>query len=216
MDAVSEYIYLSRWLAFIEAIVASLAWPLATVAGALILRPFVSRTLNSLKSIRYGNTEAIFDREVDEFVQDVRGLGIEPDVQSVQSTPDNLQLLILKTWAGIEETIKRWINKKISEQGLTEGSDSSRMKETRLLNRNARLDLNLLFRNQVISADLKSTLDELRDLRNKAAHSSNFELQAGRALDLAASLNSIQKELKESLDKFDLSGEQLKIDLTSR
>jgi hypothetical protein len=213
MDAFSQYAYFSKWLEFLEKVVGHLAWPIVLIVAIITFRPLITRLLASIRSIKYRDAEASFDNEVGDFVRDVRASGVELDVKSVRSiTPDDLQLLILKSWADVEETIKRWIDKKIAEQGVFEDPEVNfSPQNAHLKSRTARIELAMLLRNDVIRPELKVTLDELRGLRNKAAHTSNFDLQAGSAIELAASLGSIEKQLKSSLENFDLTGGMLKV-----
>lgn len=166
----------SEILEFIVEILKIISWPVVVLIIAIIFRKPIIQIIESLSYIRYKDFEAYFRRELSEIESKAQSVvlpSISDQIKQVEFN-DLYQLASISPRASIMEA---WI--KIEKEIL----DAAR-----------RLSINIpygkipltqiiesLISKNVINKDFEIIYHKLRDLRNKAAHASDFELDYAEA-----------------------------------
>ncbi|KAB7613703.1 DUF4145 domain-containing protein [Amylibacter sp. SFDW26] len=190
------------WLDFIEKTVGHLAWPLVVICGFLIFKTPILNLSSSIRQIKYKDAEVSFKEEVTEFVEDAIELGltvIHPDNTQKQEY-DDVQLNILRGWAEIERTLEVWFEKRLHEFIVIDGLKNPTSTRARV---------EFLNNNEIINSSLYNLLNELRVLRNTAAHNSKLDMTLDQAIKINGTLTSIQQRLNGFLSKFDDDGTKI-------
>jgi hypothetical protein len=153
-------------LTFISKITESLAWPFATLGIVFILRKKIETILPFLKKLKAGPIEAEFAQEVKDLRKSVDTYIDEKplsahDKKLFQLSEINPRSAILEAWQGVETEAR----KLVIDLGLYEMGPESR----------PLLDVyRVLVKNNFLSSDNLALFNELRSLRNQAAHDENF------------------------------------------
>ncbi len=173
-------------LTFVSNLIASTAWPIATVCLVLILRKQITTLLPHVRKLKAGPVEAEFEREVKAIEAEV---GTSPEsggsALPVAAPSDRLfnlakispRAAILEAWQSVEFTARRVI---LQHSGSPVPDMSSPLRVVRAL---SELDL--------LPPDDIGLFHDLRGLRNQATHAPDFgpSLDAvSRYLQLAAGL----------------------------
>lgn len=174
------------WLTFVSNLIASIAWPAATVCLVLILRKHITALLPHVRKLKAGPVEAEFEREVKAIEAEVGtsqqiGVGAAPAAAPSDRLFDLAKIspraAILEAWQSVEFAARRVV---LQHSGSPRPDMSSPMRVVRALS-----ELNLL------PPDDIALFHDLRGLRNQATHAPDFgpSLDAvSRYLQLAASL----------------------------
>jgi hypothetical protein len=175
-------------LTFIAEIIQAVAWPLVVLVVFLSLRKPLLELLPSLRSFRYRDLELGFDTQVQALANDIRRLLPEARlsgeaVQQRQSMEELARLspraVVLESWLQLERT----------------AMDVSRRKGLDLDSRQIRTPILLghaLEQAGILDDEMQTVFYRLRNLRNAAAHASDFAFDAESAMeyaDLALRLN---------------------------
>jgi hypothetical protein len=156
-------------LTFIAKLVEFLAWPGAVVLIVLILKKEIQRLLNLLRKVKAGPVEAEFEAGVEKLEQLVVETPGEPmeyyalkerKLELMRVAEASPRAAVLEAWRDVEAAVLKLVNAKavyIPEKNAS-------------VNTAARV----LAKEGYFPADLVSHFYELRELRNKAAHSSDF------------------------------------------
>jgi len=163
---------------FVAALVRFLAWPLAAVVLAFVLRGEIRQLIPNLRKIKAGPLEAEFERDIRKLSESAEAhaeLSLPPD----RATPERQVLLqlvqinprsaILEAWRGIEEAKTlaksyRWASTCSSLPGPLPD------------------DIRRITTESLFTGDEWELYVELRALRNKAAHAQDFSPTAEAAL----------------------------------
>ena len=166
------------FLEFLSEIIGSIAWPLAIVILCFHFKQPIISAIGNLRSIKYGNTEATFNRELaitseaakaietsDPNIADANKEKITELIKFSQSSPTSA---IIAAWEEVEKAARNYVEK----SGLALKSDPSRP----------------YFHLQTFLADNKllpraeiETFRELRMMRNRAAHANELEITEDQA-----------------------------------
>ena len=172
-------------LDFIANIVASLAWPVIVLVIALSFRSHIVAAFNNLKSISYGGAKAVFEKELNKATERAKAIE-EPDSQTAKENNERVgELLNMAAASPTGAIIEAWKDIEQNARDVAEGSGLP------LGGNPARPYFNLqkfLSDNDLLPKAEINTFRELRMIRNRAAHSSDFEItvdQARRYVSLA-------------------------------
>lgn len=153
------------WLTFIAEIVKAIAWPVAVVLLARIFRPELANLLRGLKKGKIGPAEFEFERTVKELESTAPDLAWTPaetdrPIEYVRLAATHPRAAILEAWVRLED--------RAIEFALSKG----------LTNPSARRHPQGAFAgirsSGILSKRHLDVLDELRELRNEAAHDPDF------------------------------------------
>ncbi|KAA0956083.1 DUF4145 domain-containing protein [Planococcus sp. ANT_H30] len=152
-------------LEFISSIINSIAWPIALIVVIHFLKKPLIKILSNLNRLTYNNLEMDFTNKLEE---------IETSLEDTQLPENNSQLnnkdkeimtiaqispaaSITMSWSMVEKEIMNTIKRIAISPDYP--AYKSPLKNIQLLKDNGKIDLDTL-----------NSLNELRDLRNKAAH----------------------------------------------
>jgi len=163
-------------LTFIAEMTKALAWPLAVVGLVLLLRRPLSQLIPLLQRLRYGGLELDFGRRVRELAAVAEGQLPARDESPAASEAYVARLARLSPRAVVVEA---WL--RVEEAALEAGQKAglgltSRELRQPLLLGQALEDAGLMDEQQM------EIFHRLRNLRNAAAHASDFELEPEAAL----------------------------------
>lgn len=152
---------------FIASIIDSLAWPVAVVLIILLLRKAILRLLRRIKIFRYKDIEFEFSEKLAEVERDASKLGFVinrtvPDVSQVNRYATLAQIspnaAILEAWSDVELAVLELAREKAPDFPKIKTFTSK---------------LRLLHQIEVIDDQTAALIDDLRALRNLAAHPDN-------------------------------------------
>lgn len=198
------------WLQFSASVIGSLAWPIALVALGFMFRDQFKGLLKKIKHAKGGGFELDFSEDVKRIVAEAEQVKheaapIEPGMKfgnptAIQGPPpddkDKLyellkerpSALILDSWRDVE----RATQDVITELGFDMGATTRRNAPPTLWPR-------LLQTNGVLSAEEAALLADLRTLRNKVAHATDWEPTVPDALDYHRTAGLITAVLRNKL-----------------
>jgi len=173
-------------LTFVIRLIEALAWPTAVVMILFAFRREVQALLPLIRKLKAGPLEAEFERDIREISEEAGGKA----KTEVQIAPDPRQKMlrdlarvnprsaILEAWLGIESAVRRAALQRVGTSPPPDVSSPLRaMRE--------------LVQFDVIKSDDAALFQDLRGLRNQAAHLENFSPSQEAALkyvDLASGL----------------------------
>lgn len=182
------------WLTFIAAVVSATAWPAAVLIIFLVIRKPLLELIPLLQRLRYGDIEIDFGREVDDLLQDMRR-ALPPVRQSAERSPLQDNLLELARISPRAVVLEAWVELERSAIDAARRHQLNlRSKEQRspLLLGNALVEAGLLDENQ------QEIFYRLRNLRNAAAHASEFAFDADSALEYAQVASRLSEYLSQA------------------
>lgn len=187
----------STWVRILEAVLmllAEAAWPLSALAIALLYRKDIEKLLSRLKSGKVGSTEWVFDQMLESIeVDEVIGSGspAEP-ISSEEATraSSNPRGAIIASWVEVESALKYVVEKK--------NLISSKYERPRSLPPASAI--REVQRAELVDPRYISLFQELRVMRNAAAHSVDFETSTESALRYAALAKELSVALRNAAD----------------
>lgn len=181
-------------LEFVASLVDSLAWPLLIVLLALIFRKSISGLLGKLKKVDWGNRTAEFEQELSKIEQEVDELATDdglvladaPAFQTPELFPEDLSdayppMAVIQGWIEVERELKSLAER----SGI---SVSGKIFASSILRKFGKKD--------ILSPSTIALIDELRVLRNKAAHGGLGEISQEQALRYYNSASEIRSYLR--------------------
>lgn len=183
------------WLDFVSSVVASLAWPIAIVLIALILKKPIVNLLRTLRFLRYGDVEFEFDQELKKIEGKIEENQPLPPVQTIEESKakDLFEELVaaspkaavLATWQEVEYTMNELANQ------LNIDTKSWRSPVNLV---------NVLKSNEQITSNAVELLLELRKLRNRLAHTGpSVEIAESEARRYREIANSVIMQLRSQM-----------------
>lgn len=179
-----------NWMAFVASLVGSLAWPIAATVIVLVFRKELKKLIPDIRHFKAGPLAADFGRaleEVEEQVEDVEEAEDLPQREFLVMPPDPLEIAVkLADTHPPAAVVEGW---KVFEEELREGSrrmnldGSARLSDRRLLKD--------LIQRDLLPKGIDRTVDELRRLRNVAAHNPALALSKSQALEYVDVLRRI-------------------------
>ena len=163
-------------LEFIASIIDSLAWPLAIVVLIFILRTPLSKLIPFLERLKFKGLELDFTKRVHEVAAEAAAVLPEPVPQIAHAVEEELEELaavyprgaVLESWIKIE----RAAADAAKRRGLPLSSVD--LKSPKRL-------IHVLEDAKVLDEKQAAVFDDLRNLRNAAAHASDLTLTASTA-----------------------------------
>lgn len=187
------------WLAFLASIIGSLAWPTAVVSIALIFRRAILKLLPDVSELEYGKFKVKFQKELAE-VKEQADLAALPPAPPRHALPkatkaptgernaaaDFVQLAlaspraaVLESWMQVEQELGR----------LTQGAG--------IITRAGTVGkLSTLEQRGLLTAELSRVIENLRSLRNEAAHYPQFAPGVAEAIEYAQLADRVTAALR--------------------
>lgn len=187
----------SPWLDFWSKVITALSWPLVAAIAAWRLAPHLQGKLKDLTKVKAGPVEAEFSKQVEELRKEVEEK--VPEARENRTFSDDegrlLELArfsprsaIIEAWRNVEVSAAKAVELRLSRKEFSPSATSVRTQlNTTALGR----ELGLL---EILNGQQVSLFHELRMLRNKAAHSDDFEIDfeaVNNYIQLAQSLRQI-------------------------
>jgi hypothetical protein len=169
---------LNDWLDFFSSVIHSLAWPAAIVLVVLLLRTELRDVILRIRRLRAAGVEVEVGEKIEEIER--RAEEVLPPIVPAATGRDEEQLqtsanlsprgAVLDSWLALEDEIRA----AATRAGIDVTSRSS-----------VGWLLGELQRRERIKPELRAMIEDLRAVRNAAAHSRDFDLSPGRALEYA-------------------------------
>lgn len=179
------------WKMFFAQIIDSLAWPLVAVFVVFLLREKITDLLPRLKKFRHKETEIEFTEGVTELVQERQAQGIQNnEVEQTEEYQD--QSSFLSRLAEISPRSAVLEAFRIVE--VAAAKKAARISPN-IESRHAKspLQLQKLLKDEVLTKNEFHQFDQLRRLRNEAAHTEEFDVKGMPVeayIDIALSMAS--------------------------
>ncbi len=154
-------------LEFTSSAISSLAWPVAAVIIAVLFRTQIAGLLNKIRKFTWGDKAVDFAEQLDKAEKTAQAIPPNPDVQPappVQGMPDERfeQLVALSPNAAIIETWGK-VENAINDLARDYKVETAKLRTTTEL-------VNMLKSRGLVNVQTLVIVDELRKLRNTAAH----------------------------------------------
>ena len=161
------------WMEFIVEILGKLVWPAVVVFAVISLRDPLSRLIPLAKKLKYKDLELEFGESIKEVAK--KAQGAFPELKHDQkalliASADNLpSSSVLESWQVVDEAAEKLIRSKRSDVDL-------------YINTRYKLIENILVTGNIIDTKKGKLFSELRQLRNKVAHASGYEVGKAEAI----------------------------------
>ena len=182
------------WLSFTAALIDSLAWPLATVVILSMLRRPLTQLIPLLRRLKFKDLELDFERKVHELVVQARGEvpAAPDDAERIERVEERFaemarvspRAAVLESWVDLEDAAIAATKR----HGLELTSREVRSPKT----------LGSALEEAGILDDGKMGIyHRLRNLRNAAAHASDFSFDTESAIEYAGLASRLAEFLSE-------------------
>ena len=185
------------WITFIVSETKAIAWPTVVLTAVVILKQQISGLIaelgSRLKTAKGGGIELSFGARIDEVekglpVAELTQLTAPSNVKRIEAIADLSGLppayVISQAWLRVEEEIGRSV-------AIPVASPTARLSISPV-----KL-LRIAVEQELITNSELNLLDQLRDLRNQAAHSLNPDISLTDALRYDDIANSLVQQVKE-------------------
>jgi hypothetical protein len=180
------------WLTFFAKTFDALAWPVTAIVLTCLLRPEIGKLAPHIKKLKAGPIEAEFEREVQSLqaaaAKDVSTSKPSPDTASkaflLQLAELHSRSAILEAWVRLEAAARAVLVAKQPAGTLVTYKPASHLAAE-------------LLRLSLITQGQASLFEELRRLRNEAAHSVELHpslLSVASYIDLSSSLQALLEQ----------------------
>ncbi len=186
------------WKTFISNIIDSLAWPALIAFIVWQLRDNIASLLPRLRKFRHKDTELEFAEGVNELVKDreIEGVDKEPQKEKKPELRDQFDFLVkladISPRSAVQESFR--VLERATENAVIKAYPDLDTRKFR-----SPLHMQQLLKDKVLSKQQFHEFNQLRTLRNKAAHAPEFKLHGmpiegyiDIALSLANSLESYE------------------------
>jgi hypothetical protein len=172
-------------LTFVAQLTAALAWPVTVLIVILLLRQPLKELIPTLQRLRYRDLEAEFGKGLNEVEVRINQASLPAHEEAQASTSQTRsgekvsvseyakRLATISPRAAIIETWRE------VEQALIDLAKRRDIPETRI----PRELISRLGEDGALSSDIILMLDQMRQLRNEAAHASEFALKPTQAIE---------------------------------
>lgn len=185
------------FLTFLSSVVNSLAWPVL-LAGILYYgRNDIFKLIRTIKSIKYDKFEMMFEEKAAEAAGEAENIsGSEKD--NSERYKDFVFLspyeTVMKSYMKLEEALFNAVKRKADDGTIVLSSLGN---VTRLKAMNGSILMHQLNKAGLVDVDLVSLHENLRSLRNMAAHKHNFVISQDAAKNFADSSITLIDKLEE-------------------
>jgi hypothetical protein len=168
------------WFEFIASLVNSLAWPMAVVILVLILRKPLAGLIPLLQRLKYKDLELEFGRRVEEVSEKLVAAIPRPTLKYVPSPSESraIQLAEVSPRAAVMEAwreVERAVIGAAKRNDLSTGKEQGRVTSLRAIRS--------LEQAEMVERDKARLLNDVRVLRNQAAHAPEFALSKDSAIE---------------------------------
>lgn len=173
---------------FVE-IIKAIAWPASIIWLGYIFRKEVRLLLGRISSVKYGEVEASFSKELAEAEVNAKKLTMPNSEATQQSNfSQKEQLFRISEISPRAAVVEAWtlIETAAVKKGLTSGATIPRT--------NPKMIVEYLYSSGKFSPESMNLIEQLRRIRNQASHMPDFAIiqsEAERYLDLAAQAASV-------------------------
>jgi hypothetical protein len=181
-----------NWLAFISAMTSALAWPAAIAAIALIFRGQIIALLQDIRKLRVGDVELQLGDEVEKIREEVKEVEEDPDFEDVPVDPKlvNLadshpHLAVLEGWKRLERVILDFTTKRLA------------VDRTRPI----QYHLQVLATSGQLPSRMMKTIEDIREVRNRAAHEIDIHVSKGTAYILLDTMADLEAYLTKRTER---------------
>jgi hypothetical protein len=166
------------WLTFIAEMTKALAWPLIIVIVLVFLRKPLLELIPLLKYLRYKDLELDFGKQVNELAAEfpqelsIKARDVQLDEHTIRLANLSPRAVILESWLRVEEA----------------AIEASKRRGLKLTSREVKTPIVLghaLEEAGVLDKNKMEIYHRLRNLRNMAAHASEFSFDSDSALEYA-------------------------------
>ena len=157
-------------LTFIARLVEFLAWPAAVIITVLILRKDIQRLLLLVKRLKAGPIEAEFEREVKQLAQGVAPVSSQP-AEYAALTDRKIELMRIAETSPRSAILEAWRDIEIATVRLVERKGISVPESQR---NSSTAAIRTIAKGEQLTPEWVGRYYELRELRNKAAHETEF------------------------------------------
>lgn len=185
------------WMEFVSSLVGSLAWPAIILTAILIFRRPLTDLINSIEEARYGDTSVKVSRKIDKAEKTSENV-IDPAVidevtQETEPVGNRFDLLmeispsaaILEQWIHIEDALRE-VTSRYSKMATVKHS----------VRGTAVSMIHFLAAEGVVKPEIGQWLEELRQVRNAAAHAKDVSpADALRFQDLSQKVMRVLRHL---------------------
>ncbi len=181
------------WLTFVAAVIQAIAWPVTVLVIVLLLREPIAKLIPALQRLRYRDLEIDFGQRVQEVASEARRAFPTSPVDGdelgrmrrhlAEVAPLSPRAVVLEAWLELEES----------------AIDATKRRGLNLPSRELRAPILLgqaLAQAGILDAGKQGIFDQLRNLRNAAAHASNLALDEDSALAYADSALRLAEYLR--------------------
>jgi hypothetical protein len=182
-------------LTFLSELIKAVAWPLTAVVLVVLLRKPIVELIPLLRRLKYKELELEFAQEVSELKAEAEAIAKEKgeEVPSIASTSSNLlNLVAFSTRAAIMEA---WLE--VESTGVTVASSFWGQSPNDAFRNMPKLGEYLL-QCKVIDEKQLSVFNKLRQLRNKAAHAQDLDLNENDAKSYVQLASDLAKHIRET------------------
>lgn len=173
-----------NWLEFFASVVESLAWPAVAVIVVALFRRELTKLADKVREFEYGGLKLSFQERLNEIQQRAEEAGLPPpqpappipEAPPPVPAPGVNQLALLAAISPRAAVIDAWrrVEQAATELFVRTGQSIPRLSAMRQALEAAGLP-----------AETVSLFDDLRALRNQAAHHSDFAIESTQALEYA-------------------------------
>jgi len=182
-------------LTFISELVKAVAWPVTVTTVIFLLRNPILELLPLLRKLKYKELELEFTQEILELKTEAMVMAQEKgeEVPSISSSPSNLlNLVSFSTRAAIMEA---WLEVESAAVAVASSFWGQSSSETF---RNMPKLGEYLLKCKVIDEKQLAVFNKLRQLRNKATHAQEFELNESDAISYIQVASDLAKHIRNA------------------
>ncbi|ANI83436.1 hypothetical protein [Kosakonia oryzae] len=185
------------FLTFLSSVIKSLAWPVLLASVLYYGRNDLFKLIRTIKSIKYDKFEMMFEEQAAEAAGEAENIsGKEKD--NSERYKDFVFLspyeTVMKSYMKLEDSLRNAVRRKVDDGTIELPSHSHLI---RLETMHGATLMRLLYKTGLVDVDFAALHDNLRNLRNMAAHKHNFEISQDAAKNFADSTIALIDKLEE-------------------
>jgi hypothetical protein len=193
---------------FIASITGSLAWPVVLVILVFMFKEHIIKALKNLKSFKWGDAEAIFDT-VKAATEEAKAIDpVDTDVANANNEEFNALLeaakhsptgAIVDAWKMIDSLARQVVdNEMVRNKGVAAGVNAGRLAERPV---SAMTTFRILANSNLLPGAELKILDYLREVRNRAAHVSDADIDVRTAEQYVRLADKLMDALRQVLNQ---------------
>ncbi|MBW8245329.1 hypothetical protein [Enterobacter mori] len=185
------------FLTFLSSVIKSLAWPVLLASVLYYGRNDLFKLIRTIKSIKYDKFEMMFEEQAAEAAGEAENIsGKEKD--NSERYKDFVFLspyeTVMKSYMKLEDSLRNAVRRKVDDGTIELPSHSN---VSRLEAMHGTILMRLLYKAGLVDVDFGALHENLRKLRNMAAHKHNLEISQEAAKNFADSSIALIDKLEE-------------------